>query len=223
VQYSPSRRTALVLCGTGAHGAYHAGVLRALQEAGVRIDLVAGHGVGAAGAAARRRVAYGGGSSRQLGAGSSCSASGAAGGITSGAMRSLAVTLAGKSRRRRSTACRYSSSPTHLGVELHAVSMSISDAASDHRRQGQCMRGDQTSRKDADCTVPRGAPGRPGDHLRRPVARPDFVSRPRRVRGGRSCSSAQRCRGALRRTNMPEPAFTKPGRRRDRYQLAERR
>ncbi len=50
MQYSPSRRTALVLCGTGAHGAYHAGVLRALQEAGVRIDLVAGHGVGAAGA-----------------------------------------------------------------------------------------------------------------------------------------------------------------------------
>jgi hypothetical protein len=50
VQYSPSRRTALVLCGTGAHGAYHAGVLRALQEAGVKIDLVAGHGVGAAGA-----------------------------------------------------------------------------------------------------------------------------------------------------------------------------
>jgi hypothetical protein len=46
----PSRRTALVLCGTGAHGAYHAGVLRAFQEAGVRIDLVAGHGVGAAGA-----------------------------------------------------------------------------------------------------------------------------------------------------------------------------
>ena len=50
MQYSPSRRTALVLCGTGAHGAYHAGVLRALEEAGVRIDLVAGHGVGAAGA-----------------------------------------------------------------------------------------------------------------------------------------------------------------------------
>jgi hypothetical protein len=50
VQYSPSRRTALVLCGTGAHGAYHAGVLRAFQEAGVRVDVVAGHGVGAAGA-----------------------------------------------------------------------------------------------------------------------------------------------------------------------------
>ena len=50
MQYSPSRRTALVLCGTGAHGAYHAGVLRAFEEAGVRIDLVAGHGVGAAGA-----------------------------------------------------------------------------------------------------------------------------------------------------------------------------
>jgi len=50
VQYSPSRRTALVLCGTGAHGAYHAGVLRALQEAGVKIDVVAGQGVGAAGA-----------------------------------------------------------------------------------------------------------------------------------------------------------------------------
>jgi hypothetical protein len=40
-----------VLCGTGAHGAYHAGALRAIQEAGVKIDLVAGHGIGAAGAA----------------------------------------------------------------------------------------------------------------------------------------------------------------------------
>jgi len=49
--YSPDRRTALVLCGTGAHGAYHAGFLRALQEAGVKIDLVAGQGIGAAGAA----------------------------------------------------------------------------------------------------------------------------------------------------------------------------
>ena len=49
--YSPERRTALVLCGTGAHGAYHAGVLRALQEAGVKIDVVAGQGVGAASAA----------------------------------------------------------------------------------------------------------------------------------------------------------------------------
>jgi hypothetical protein len=45
--YSPERRTALVLCGTGAHGAYHAGVLRALQEAGVKIDVMAGQGVGA--------------------------------------------------------------------------------------------------------------------------------------------------------------------------------
>jgi hypothetical protein len=50
-RYSPSRRTALVLTGTGAHGSYHAGALRALQEAGVRIDLVAGHGAGAATAA----------------------------------------------------------------------------------------------------------------------------------------------------------------------------
>ena len=49
--YSPARRTALVLCGTGAHGAYHAGVLRALQEAGVKVDVIAGHGVGAGAAA----------------------------------------------------------------------------------------------------------------------------------------------------------------------------
>src|SRR5687768_14070855 len=49
--YSPERRTALVFCGTGAHGAYHAGVLRALQEAGVKLDLFAGHGIGAGGAA----------------------------------------------------------------------------------------------------------------------------------------------------------------------------
>jgi hypothetical protein len=50
VAYSPERRTALVLCGTGVHGAYHAGVLRALQEAGVKIDVIAGQGVGAAAA-----------------------------------------------------------------------------------------------------------------------------------------------------------------------------
>ena len=49
--YSPDRRTALVLCGTGAHGAYQAGVLRALQEAGVKIDVMAGQGVGAGAAA----------------------------------------------------------------------------------------------------------------------------------------------------------------------------
>lgn len=49
--YSPERRTALVLSGTGAHGAYHAGALRALQEAGVKIDVMAGHGIGAGAAA----------------------------------------------------------------------------------------------------------------------------------------------------------------------------
>ena len=49
--YSPERRTAVVLCGTGAHGAYHAGVLRALQEAGVKVDVMAGQGVGAGAAA----------------------------------------------------------------------------------------------------------------------------------------------------------------------------
>lgn len=40
-----------MLCGTGAHGAYHAGVLRALHEAGVKIDVMAGQGVGAGAAA----------------------------------------------------------------------------------------------------------------------------------------------------------------------------
>jgi hypothetical protein len=49
-QYSPRRRTALVLAGSGTAGAYHAGVLRALHEAGVRVDLVAGQGMGAASA-----------------------------------------------------------------------------------------------------------------------------------------------------------------------------
>ncbi len=46
--YSPHRRTALVFTGTGTAGAYHAGVLRAFHEAGIKIDLVAGRGVGAA-------------------------------------------------------------------------------------------------------------------------------------------------------------------------------
>src|SRR3954463_14204038 len=48
--YSPQRRTALVLTGTGTAGAYHAGVLRALHEAGVKIDIVAGRGAGVIGA-----------------------------------------------------------------------------------------------------------------------------------------------------------------------------
>jgi len=45
--YSPQLRTAVVFSGAGTAGAYHAGVLRALQEAGVKIDLVAGRGIGA--------------------------------------------------------------------------------------------------------------------------------------------------------------------------------
>jgi hypothetical protein len=45
--YSPERRTALLFTGTGADGAYHAGAMRALQEAGVKIDIVGGRGVGA--------------------------------------------------------------------------------------------------------------------------------------------------------------------------------
>jgi hypothetical protein len=48
--YSTRLRTALILSGTGTAGAYHAGVLRALHEAGLRIDLVAGRGIGVAGA-----------------------------------------------------------------------------------------------------------------------------------------------------------------------------
>lgn len=51
IPYSPHLRTALVLTGTGTAGAYHAGVLRALHEAGVKVDLVAGRGIGAVGAA----------------------------------------------------------------------------------------------------------------------------------------------------------------------------
>ena len=48
--YSTRRRTALLFTGTGTAGAYHAGVLRALHEAGIKIDLVGGRGVGAASA-----------------------------------------------------------------------------------------------------------------------------------------------------------------------------
>src|SRR5207247_10864646 len=48
--YSPQRRTALVLTGTGTAGACHAGVLRALHEAGIKLDIVAGRGVGVIGA-----------------------------------------------------------------------------------------------------------------------------------------------------------------------------
>jgi hypothetical protein len=44
--YSPGLRTAVVLCGAGTAGVYQAGVLRALAEAGVKVDLFAAHGAG---------------------------------------------------------------------------------------------------------------------------------------------------------------------------------
>lgn len=44
--YSPRLRTAVVLCGSGTAGVYQAGVLKALAEAGVKIDVLAGHGAG---------------------------------------------------------------------------------------------------------------------------------------------------------------------------------
>jgi hypothetical protein len=44
--YSPRLRTGIVLCGAGTAGSYQAGVLRALQEAGIKMDVVAAHGVG---------------------------------------------------------------------------------------------------------------------------------------------------------------------------------
>ena len=50
-EYSPKRRTALVLAGSGTSGAYHAGVLRALDESGIKLDLVVGSGAGAVAAA----------------------------------------------------------------------------------------------------------------------------------------------------------------------------
>src|SRR2546425_10184978 len=58
-EYSPKRRTALVLTGSGASGAYHAGAMRALDESGVKVDLVVGSGAGTV-AAAFAAVAGGG-------------------------------------------------------------------------------------------------------------------------------------------------------------------
>lgn len=50
MSYSPHLRTAVLLSGSGTGGAYHAGVLRALHEAGVKIDVMSGRGVGVVGA-----------------------------------------------------------------------------------------------------------------------------------------------------------------------------
>ncbi len=50
-EYSPKRRTAVVFTGSGTSGAYHAGVLRALDESGVKVDVVVGSGTGALAAA----------------------------------------------------------------------------------------------------------------------------------------------------------------------------
>ena len=50
MSYSPHLRTAVLLSGNGTGGAYHAGVLRALHEAGVKIDVMSGRGIGVVGA-----------------------------------------------------------------------------------------------------------------------------------------------------------------------------
>ena len=50
MSYSPQLRTAVLLSGNGTGGAYHAGVLRALHEAGVKIDVMSGRGIGVVGA-----------------------------------------------------------------------------------------------------------------------------------------------------------------------------
>lgn len=44
--YSPRLRTGVILCGSGTAGAYHAGALQALTEAGIKIDVLAAHGSG---------------------------------------------------------------------------------------------------------------------------------------------------------------------------------
>lgn len=44
--YSPRRRTGVLLCGSGTAGAYQAGALRAILEAGIKIDVIAAHGAG---------------------------------------------------------------------------------------------------------------------------------------------------------------------------------
>ena len=49
MSYSPHLRTAVLLSGNGTGGAYHAGVLRALHEAGVKVDVMSGRGVGIVG------------------------------------------------------------------------------------------------------------------------------------------------------------------------------
>jgi len=50
-EYSPKRRTALVFAGSGTAGPYHAGALRAVDESGVKVDLVVGSGAGTIAAA----------------------------------------------------------------------------------------------------------------------------------------------------------------------------
>jgi hypothetical protein len=46
--FSPRLRTGVLLCGTGTAGAYHAGALRAIVEAGIKVDVIGAHGAGVA-------------------------------------------------------------------------------------------------------------------------------------------------------------------------------
>lgn len=47
-RYSPKLRTGVIFGGVGTAGAYQAGVWRAVSEAGIKVDVVAGHGAGVA-------------------------------------------------------------------------------------------------------------------------------------------------------------------------------
>ena len=49
--YASEKRTAVVFHGSGSAAAYHAGALRSLDEAGVRVDVVVGSGAGVVAAA----------------------------------------------------------------------------------------------------------------------------------------------------------------------------
>ncbi len=50
MSYSPHLRTAVLLSGSGTAGAYHAGALKALHEAGIKLDVMSGRGIGVVGA-----------------------------------------------------------------------------------------------------------------------------------------------------------------------------
>ena len=199
-------RTGVILCGTGTAGAYHAGVLKALTEAGIKIDVLAAHGAGV------MTALVGGDRRRREGLGSGRPVDGAT-------ARQARVPLArrssirrARSRRARPVCCCRRTRARRCGACCYAASLaaalvSLTGLSGEPRRRVQAFdRMAVRSADPADDPSARVAAGRAG-HCDRarwwPRSRPRATERSRRRWQRRLLVAARR-----RAAGRAEPAGT---------------